>query len=492
MRLAVQLGAHVREDGEDAAVVVLARGKVQLVEDHAHVFLDGVLGDDEPLADRLVRAALGDQLEHLALARRQRSERARFRVCQQPRDDLRIEGGAAARDPTHRAGEVRRVGHAVLEQVAEMLRGLGQQLGCDAHVDVLGEEHDPHPGMASADLVRGLNPLVGLRRRHADVDDRHVRLVRVDGGEQLLRARGLGDDLDALAPHERRDALAQQPAVVGDHDSHGSSAVTTVPAPGGLRMRNVPSSAATRSASPWSPVPADSSAPPMPSSAISMTATPPRRETRTDACVAWAYLAKLASASQATKYAASSTGWGRRSVLWKETVVGTLAREASESSAAFRPWLSTAGWIPRASSRNSSSDCESSSLADVSNSSATAGLVRTRPWIMRSCSATETSRCWAPSWRLRSSRRRSASPAATMRSREARSSASRPSDSACSRASSRAIAAAAATAPTSSGSSSSDASWISIASSWPSRSTGAAAQWSPGTGSATGCPRPSM
>ena len=155
--------------------------------------------------------------------------------------------------------------------------------------------------MAAADLVRGLDALVGLRRRHADVHDRHVGLVLVDRGEQLLGVGRLGDDLDALAADERRDALAQQPAVVGDHDAHGRSAVTTVPAPGGLRMRSVPSSAATRSASPWSPVPADSSAPPTPSSVISMTATPLRRETRTDALVAWAYLATLASASQATK-----------------------------------------------------------------------------------------------------------------------------------------------------------------------------------------------
>ena len=128
-------------------------------------------------------------------------------------------------------------------------------------------------------------------------------------------------------------------------------------------MRSVPSSAATRSASPWRPVPAVSSAPPTPSSAISIAAMPFRRLTRTDAADAWAYLATLASASQATKYAASSTCSGRRSGLWKETAVGTLAREASESSAALRPWLSTAGWIPRASSRSSSSDRESSSPA---------------------------------------------------------------------------------------------------------------------------------
>src|SRR3954463_7289202 len=174
-------------------------------------------------------------------------------------------------------------------------------MGRDAHLDVLGEEHDPHRGMAAANLVRGEDPLVGLRRRHADVHDRHVGFVLVDRGNQLLRGLRLGNDLDAFAAEERSDALAHQPAVVGDHDPHGSSAVTTVPAPTGLRIRSVPSSAATRSASPWRPVPAVSSAPPTPSSAISMTATPSRRETRTDALVACAYFPTLASASHATK-----------------------------------------------------------------------------------------------------------------------------------------------------------------------------------------------
>src|SRR4051794_19361897 len=255
-------------------------------------------------------------------------------------------------------------------------------MGRDAHLDVLGEEHDPDRGMAAANLVRGPDPLVGLRRRHADVHDRHVGFVVVERGDQLLRVLRLGDDLDAFAAEERSDALAHEPAVVGDHDPHGSSAVTTVPAPRGLRMRRVPSSAATRSASPWRPVPAVSSAPPTPSSAISMAAMPFPRETRTDAVDARAYLATLARASQATKYAASSTCSGRRSRLWKETAVGTLAREASESSAALRPWFSTAGWIRRASSRSSSNDRESSSPAALI-ASASSGSPWTRRSIMR-------------------------------------------------------------------------------------------------------------
>ena len=42
-------------------------------------------------------------------------------------------------------------------------------------------------------------------------------------------------------------------------------------------------------------------------------------------------------------------------------------------SAACSPWLSTAGWIPRASSRSSSSDWESSSPAELTSCSASAG-----------------------------------------------------------------------------------------------------------------------
>ena len=52
--------------------------------------------------------------------------------------------------------------------------------------------------------------------------------------------RRLRHHVDPGAPQERRDALAHERAVVGDHDAHGSSAVTTVPAPGGLVDAQVP------------------------------------------------------------------------------------------------------------------------------------------------------------------------------------------------------------------------------------------------------------
>ena len=98
----------------------------------------------------------------------------------------------------------------------------------------------PDPRVPRADLVRRAQPFVGERRRHPDVDDRHVGLVLVDLAQQLLGGRRLRRHVDPGAPQERGDALAHERAVVGDHDAHGSSAVTTVPAPRRARDEQVP------------------------------------------------------------------------------------------------------------------------------------------------------------------------------------------------------------------------------------------------------------
>ena len=84
--------------------------------------------------------------------------------------------------------------------------------------------------------------------------------------------------------------------------------------------------------------------------------------------------------------------------------------------------VSTAGWMPCASSRSSVSAWASSFENSSSRRSASAGDVRSFAWASRSPSESATSRCCAPSCRLRSSRRRSVSLASTMRRREAASS----------------------------------------------------------------------
>jgi hypothetical protein len=72
-------------------------------------------------------------------------------------------------------------------------------------------------------------------RGHADVDHDRLGWVGPYPGEQLLVVADLSGDLDAGGLEHPGQALAEQHRVVGDHDLHGSSAMTQVPSPAGLR-----------------------------------------------------------------------------------------------------------------------------------------------------------------------------------------------------------------------------------------------------------------
>jgi hypothetical protein len=48
-----------------------------------------------------------------------------------------------------------------------------------------------------------------VRRRHPDVDQREVRLVLVNGAEELVRPTGLRHHLEGLRLQQKRDALSQ-------------------------------------------------------------------------------------------------------------------------------------------------------------------------------------------------------------------------------------------------------------------------------------------
>ena len=48
------------------------------------------------------------------------------------------------------------------------------------------------------------------------------------------------DDLVSGVLEQSREPLAEQYLILGDHDPHGNSAVSVVPAPWSLSMRSVP------------------------------------------------------------------------------------------------------------------------------------------------------------------------------------------------------------------------------------------------------------
>ena len=73
--------------------------------------------------------------------------------------------------------------------------------------------------MLGADLVRGAQALVGVRRRHPHVDDGDVGLVGADLAQQVLGVARLAGDLEARLLEQPRETLAQQHGVIGEHDA---------------------------------------------------------------------------------------------------------------------------------------------------------------------------------------------------------------------------------------------------------------------------------
>src|SRR4029453_17946783 len=261
----------------------------------------------------------------------------------------RVRGGAPPARRVECAQEVADLGHALLEQIADGTRLVREQLGRVPLLHVLREPERGRAGPAPADLDRRAQALVGERRRHPDVDDADVRPLAFDGLDQAERVLHRADDLMPLVAEQAAEPLAEQDAVLGDHDTHGISTIRTVGPPSGESRCSSPSSAPTRSRRPASPEPSSIDAPPTPSSWTWVVSQPSSaRRTVTFALVAFECFATLARASDTTKYAAASVEAGGRFAISTLTSTGTGDRAASAESAAASPRSgTTAGGVPR-------------------------------------------------------------------------------------------------------------------------------------------------
>jgi hypothetical protein len=138
------------------------------------------------------------------------------------------------------------VGDPVLQQVPDAAGLDREQVGRVALLDVLRQHQHGDVRVLAAQDQRGPDALVGVGRRHADVDHGEVGPVLGDRPQELA---GVGHGLDDLQPgvgHQGGEPLAEQDRVLGDHDSHGSSTVIVVGPPTGLSTVIVPSTAPAR------------------------------------------------------------------------------------------------------------------------------------------------------------------------------------------------------------------------------------------------------
>ena len=87
--------------------------------------------------------------------------------------------------------------------------------------------------MLLADRLGRAQALVGVGRRHPDVDDRDVRVLLADRGEELRGVAGLGDDLETGLGEQAGDALPQEDRVVSERDPerHGTGISARIAGP---------------------------------------------------------------------------------------------------------------------------------------------------------------------------------------------------------------------------------------------------------------------
>ena len=325
---------------------------------------------------------------------------------------------------THRPGHTADVGGEAARSETRSLSRYPDpalELGHEAHggvgLDVLGKEQQTDGGRRPPERGGGVEPLGRPRRRHADVDDGHVRLARGARGPAARSRRPPDRRRRTRHPAEH----APRPLGTARRRPRGSRArdlrteVRPAAPRAGHRERPVQRGEAIRQ-------PLQAAAPAAVGSTAAVVDDLQRETVAVDPAERRprGMRSNASPRSSALRSRRSSPRPRRRRKAPRRSTsirTGTGQRSARKLTAASRPSsVSTAGWIPRAISR--SSDRASASWR---RASATPVTTSGNPVSCARCStscrlnASVTSRCWAPSWRSRSMRRRAPSCATTIR-----------------------------------------------------------------------------
>ena len=308
------------------------------------------------------------------------------------------------------------VGHPVLEQVADAAGAVGEQLVGVGHLDVLREHQHRRPGHRLPRLDGGPQPLVGVRRRHPDVDDGDVRAVLAHRPDERGAVADRGDHLGAGLLEQPDQALAEEDRVLGQD----SPARQLRREPRRDRRGGCPRSARRRPRaagrpSPARPCPGASTAPPLPSSS---TTTRSRPSVQPDLDPAGGGVAVLGHVGQ--RLADDEVGGvlGDRGQPLGGQVDGQVDRDGERAAiaarAAARPRSArTGGAMPRDRARSSSSVSRARPAASPSVARAASGSRSSCRWARARSMSSRTSCCCGPSWMSRSSRRSATASAAT-------------------------------------------------------------------------------
>ena len=149
---------------------------------------------------------------------------ARARSATRPFDHLRVDQRASERDRPDGAEELVEIVDVLLQDVGAPGAAGVQQRECVARVRVLAQDDDAEARVRLSQASGGLDPLVGVTRRHPDVGDHDVRGLAIDGLEQRVEVPADRGDLEpGLRVEQAPDAFTDEVMVFGEHDAdrHG-------------------------------------------------------------------------------------------------------------------------------------------------------------------------------------------------------------------------------------------------------------------------------
>jgi hypothetical protein len=201
-------------------VIGPGRTESEFVKDARDVLLHRSLADQQRLSDATVGLPFRHRRQHIALPRAEPVKRLiAFTPTEHPRDDLRVKRATAPGDPGDRVDEALDVPDALLEQVADSVGAVPDQI--DRIPLLVVQRQHQHPGLRplTPEFHGRLQAVITVARRHVDVDDHHRRTVREPLAQQILGVASLGDDLESGLGQQSRDSLAQQHVVLADHHS---------------------------------------------------------------------------------------------------------------------------------------------------------------------------------------------------------------------------------------------------------------------------------
>jgi hypothetical protein len=156
----------------------------------------------------------------IALTRAQPVKRTiALAAAEHPAHDLRVEGAATSRHAPDRVDEALHIPHALLEQVADSLGVVPDQV-CRVLLFVVLGQHQ-HADVRPLRSQRDNRPeaVVGVTWWHVDIGDHDRGAVRKALAEEILGIAGLSHDLAPGIGQQPGDALPEQDVVLTDHHS---------------------------------------------------------------------------------------------------------------------------------------------------------------------------------------------------------------------------------------------------------------------------------